>query len=212
MLARYDQIDATALTGNLVRFLKEVVPTAEEVGIKLCIHPDDPPRPLLGLPRVVSNRDDLEFVVNSVPSVANGITFCSGSLGAGVDNDVAAMLPELAPHVGFAHLRNVIKERDGSFYEADHLAGDVDMVAVVAALLGEESRRRAAGHPDWQIPFRTDHGHVLLSDSGRKTHPGYTLIGRLKGLSELRGVAAALSHNASRSLSSTAGSTLGDGA
>lgn len=204
-LARYDQIDATALRANLVRFLKEVVPTAEEVGIKLCIHPDDPPRPLMGLQRIVSTRDDLAFVVNSVPSAANGITFCTGSLGAGVDNNVAAMAPDLAPHIVFAHLRNVIKERDGSFYEADHLGGDVDMVAVIAALLREQSRRRATGRRDWQIPFRPDHGHTLLSDFGRNVHPGYTLIGRLKGLGELRGVMAALSYDERHSRKGLAG-------
>jgi len=194
MLASYAGIDASTLKANLARFLREVVPAAEEAGIRLCIHPDDPPRPLLGLPRVVSRHGDLAEIVAAVPSRANGITFCTGSLGAGVANDVPAMARALAPHVAFAHLRNVSKEPDGSFYEADHLGGDVDMPAVIAALLAEEGRRRAAGNPAWRIPFRPDHGHQLLSDVGRPTHPGYTLVGRLRGLAELRGVIAGLSH------------------
>ncbi|GIX10230.1 mannonate dehydratase [Elioraea sp.] len=194
VLASYAGIDAATLKAHLARFLREVVPTAEEVGVRLCIHPDDPPRPLLGLPRIVSTHADLADIVGAVPSRANGITFCTGSLGAGALNDVPAMARALAPHVAFAHLRNVRKEPDGSFYEADHLDGDVDMPAVVAALLAEEARRKAAGEPDWRIPFRPDHGHQMLSDFGRRTHPGYTLIGRLRGLAELRGVIAGLSH------------------
>lgn len=191
-LAHYAGIDAATLKAHLARFLREVVPTAEELGVRLCIHPDDPPRPLLGLPRIVSTRADLDDIIAAVPSRANGITFCTGSLGAGATNDVPAMAHALAPHVAFAHLRNVRKEPDGSFYEADHLAGDVDMPAVVSALLAEEARRRAAGEAEWRIPFRPDHGHQLLSDVGRRTHPGYTLIGRLRGLAELRGVIAGL--------------------
>jgi mannonate dehydratase len=194
MLARYEGIDAAALRANLIRFLQAVVPTAEAVGIKLCIHPDDPPRPLMGLPRIVSTHDDLSHIVNAVPSPANGVTFCTGSLGAGADNDVPAMARDFAQCTAFAHLRNVSKEPNGSFYEADHLGGDTHMVRVVKALLEEEERRQAEGREDWQIPFRPDHGQVLLSDAGRKTHPGYTLIGRMKGLAELRGVIAALSH------------------
>ncbi len=193
MLDRYEGIDADALRANLARFLREVVPTAEELGVWMCVHPDDPPRPLLGLPRIVSSAEDLAFIVEACPSPANGLTFCTGSLGAGAHNDVPAMARRFSGHIRFAHLRNVKKEPDGSFYEADHLGGDVDMVAVVEALLAEEKRRRADGRPDWIIPFRPDHGHVLLQDAGRPTHPGYTLIGRLKGLAELRGVALALS-------------------
>lgn len=196
VLATYAGIDAATLKAHLARFLREVVPTAEEVGVRLCIHPDDPPRPLLGLPRIVSTRADLEDIVGAVPSRANGVTFCTGSLGAGAVNDVPAMARALAPHIAFAHLRNVRKEPDGSFYEADHLDGDVDMPAVVAALLAEEARRKAAGEAAWRIPFRPDHGHQLLSDFGRRTHPGYTLIGRLRGLAELRGVVAGLTARA----------------
>lgn len=190
MLDRYRGIDAAALKANLARFLREVVPTAEEVGVKLCIHPDDPPRPLLGLPRIVSLAEDLAFVVGAHPSPANGITFCTGSLGAGSHNDVPAMAKKFAPHVAFAHLRNVRKEPDGSFYEDDHLGGDTDIPAVMRALIDEEARRLDEGGEP--IPFRPDHGHRLLSDASRRAHPGYTLIGRLKGLAELRGVAAGL--------------------
>lgn len=196
VLGTYAGMDAATLKAHLARFLREVVPAAEEVGVRLCIHPDDPPRSLLGLPRIVSTRADLEHVVGAVPSRANGVTFCTGSLGAGVANDVPAMARALAPHIAFAHLRNVRKEPDGSFYEADHLDGDTDLPAVVAALLAEEARRKAAGETDWRIPFRPDHGHQLLSDVGRRTHPGYTLIGRLRGLAELRGVVAGLTARA----------------
>ena len=194
MLDRYREIDAESLRSNLARFLSEVIPAAEEVGIRMCVHPDDPPRPLLGLPRIVSRLEDLAFVVSASPSPANGITFCTGSLVAGADNDVPDLARRFAGHIHFAHLRNVRKEPDGSFYEADHLNGDVDMVAVVRTLLSEQTRRRESGRADWQIPFRPDHGHVLLHDAERPTHPGYTLIGRLKGLAELRGVMSALSH------------------
>ena len=196
MLETYRGMDAAALKANLARFLREVVPAAEEAGIALCMHPDDPPRPILGLPRIVSNRQDLADLVAMVPSRANGITFCTGSLGAGVGNDLPAMAREFAPHVAFLHLRNVTKELGGSFHEADHLGGDVDMPAVIAAFLDEEARRRAEGRTDADIPFRPDHGHELLSDVGRKTHPGYPLIGRLRGLAELRGVIAGLRHRA----------------
>lgn len=195
-LARYDGIDGPALKANLARFLAEVVPAAEAAGIRLCIHPDDPPRPLFGLPRIVSTASDLADIVAAAPSTANAITFCTGSLGAGAANDVPAMARRFAPHIAFAHLRNVAKEADGSFHEADHLGGDTDMPAVVDALLAEEARRRAAGATDAEIPWRPDHGHQLLSDAGRRAHPGYPLVGRLRGLAELRGVIAGLSWRA----------------
>jgi mannonate dehydratase len=196
VLDSYAGMDTATLKANLARFLREVVPAAEELGMELCIHPDDPPRPLFGLPRIVSNAQDLRDIVGFVPSRANGITFCTGSLGAGAANDLPAIAKEFAPHVTFAHLRNVAKEPDGSFHESDHLAGDVNMPAVIAALLAEEARRRAEGRADGDIPFRPDHGHEMLSDAGRKTHPGYPLIGRLRGLAELRGVIAGLSWRA----------------
>ena len=193
MLDRYRDIDKTRLRENLARFLREVIPVAEEVGIRMCIHPDDPPRPLMGLPRIVSNEDDLAFIVGAIESPANGITLCSGSLGAGPANDVPAIARRFAKHIFFAHLRNVTKEPDGSFMEADHLGGDTDMVAVVTALLEEQKRRKEAGDPNWRIPMRPDHGHELLDDVGKPTHPGYPAIGRLKGLAELRGVMMAVS-------------------
>lgn len=193
MLARYAGIDHDALRSNFARFLHEVIPTAEETGIRMAVHPDDPPRPLFGLPRIVSSGDDLDFVVGAVPSPANGITFCTGSLGAGSANDVPALSQHLARHVQFAHLRNVAKEPDGSFVESEHLTGDTDMVAVVRSLLVEQKRRQEAGMTHWRIPFRPDHGHELLDDVGRKTHPGYPMIGRLRGLAELRGVIKAVS-------------------
>jgi mannonate dehydratase len=192
MLDRYRGIGREELRANFARFLREVIPAAEEAGVSMCVHPDDPPRPLLGLPRIASSADDLAFIVQAVPSKANGITFCTGSLGAGAHNDVPAMAQRFAPHVHFAHLRNVAKEPDGSFAEADHLGGDVDMVAVVATLLAEQKRRRDAGDPRWRIPFRPDHGHELLDDVGKKTHPGYPAIGRLRGLAEIRGVMTAV--------------------
>jgi mannonate dehydratase len=192
VLDRYRDIDAAALRENLARFLREVIPTAEEVGIRMCIHPDDPPRPLMGLPRIVSNADDLAFIVGAVDSPANGITLCSGSLGANPANDIPAIAKRFADRIWFAHLRNVAKEPDGSFMEADHLGGDTDMVAVVTALLEEQKRRKDAGEQHWRIPMRPDHGHELLDDVGKPTHPGYPAIGRLKGLAELRGVMTAI--------------------
>ena len=193
MLDRYQGIDAATLRENLARFLREVIPTAEEVGIRMCIHPDDPPRPLMGLPRIVSNADDITFILNAVDSPANGLTLCSGSLGANPINDVPAIAKRFANRIWFAHLRNVAKEPDGSFMEADHLGGDTDMVALVTALLEEQKRRKDAGERHWRIPMRPDHGHELLDDVGRPTHPGYPIIGRMRGLAELRGVMRAVS-------------------
>lgn len=192
MLARFKDVTRERLRENLARFLREIIPVCEETGMRMAIHPDDPPRPLLGLPRIVSTADDLAYIADCVKSPANGLTFCTGSLGAGVSNDVPAMARRFAPHVHFAHLRNVAKEPDGSFMEADHLGGDVDMVSVVTSLLEEQKRRRDAGIKNWRIPFRPDHGHELLDDVGKGTHPGYPAIGRLKGLAEMRGVMSAV--------------------
>jgi len=192
ILERFKGISRIRLRENYTRFLKEVVPTAEETGIRLCVHPDDPPRPLFGLPRIVSNAEDIEFVLKSCDSPANGITFCTGSLGAGAANDVPAMARRFASRIYFAHLRNVKKEPDGSFMEADHLGGDTDMVSVVTALLDEQKRRKETGDENWRIPFRPDHGHELLDDIGKPTHPGYPAIGRLRGLAEIRGVMTAV--------------------
>jgi mannonate dehydratase len=192
MLDSYRGIDKAALRANLVRFLEEVVPTAEEAGIRLCIHPDDPPRPMFGLSRIVSTEDDIAFILGAVDSPANGLTLCTGSLGASLANDLPAIARRFADRTWFAHLRNVLKEPDGSFMEADHLGGDLPMVPVIRLLMEAAGRRRALGDPDWRIPMRSDHGHELLDDVGKKTYPGYPVIGRLKGLAELRGVMTAL--------------------
>ena len=192
ILARYRDVSAARLRENLARFLREVCPVADEVGIRMAIHPDDPPRSLLGLPRIVSNADDLAFIVKAYDSPANGITLCTGSLGAGKGNDLPAIAVAFASRVNFAHLRNVTKEPDGSFFESEHLGGDVDMVSVVATLLKEQKRRRDLGDARWRIPFRPDHGHELLDDAKRATHPGYPAVGRLKGIAEIRGVMIAV--------------------
>ena len=188
MLDRYRGITADVLHDHLARFLREVVPTAVECGMRLAIHPDDPPRPLMGLPRIVSTAGDIERILSAVDSPANGLTFCTGSLGAGVANDVPAMAKRFAGRTHFVHLRNVRKEPDGSFEEAEHLAGDTDMFAVVETFLREEARRRERRDATWRLPFRPDHGHELLDDVGKQSFPGYSAIGRLKGLAELRGL------------------------
>ena len=191
MLATYADIDASTLRENLGYFLRAVVPVAEEVGVRLAIHPDDPPRPLLGLPRVVSTRDDAQWLLDAAPSVANGLTFCTGSFGVRADNELVAMAQHFAPRIYFAHLRSTQREEDPlSFYEAEHVGGDVDMVGVIAALVAEERRRVLDGGP--RIPLRPDHGHQLLDDQHRESNPGYPLIGRLQGLAELRGIELAV--------------------
>ncbi|WEZ85312.1 mannonate dehydratase (plasmid) [Rhizobium sp. 32-5/1] len=197
-LRTYDGIDRTRLQRNLVDFLTEVTPVAEQVGINICAHPDDPPWALLGLPRVLSNAQDYAFMLDQVDSRANGVTFCTGSLGALAANDLPAMVRQLAPRIHFVHLRNVRREEDCtpcSFYEDEHLEGGTDMVAVIAELLKEEKRRRDAGRIDHHIPMRPDHGQEILDDLTRGAQPGYPAIGRLKGLAELRGIERALSHS-----------------
>src|SRR5690606_17326343 len=176
---------------------REVVPTAEELGLRLCCHPDDPPFPLLGLPRVMSTEADYRAIIEAVDSPANGITLCSGSLGARPDNDLPGMMERLGHRVHFLHLRNVRRESSdiaGSFWEAEHLGGDTDMVALIRAVLIEEHKRRRAGRADASIPMRPDHGQDILDDLNRQAQPGYPAIGRLKGLAELRGIITALSH------------------
>ncbi|BBU57140.1 mannonate dehydratase [Mameliella alba] len=195
-LAEYAAMSEATLRGHLVDFLSEVAPVAQELGLRLCCHPDDPPFPLLGLPRIMSTEAQYRAVMEAVDLPANGITLCSGSLGARPDNDLPGMMERLGDRVHFLHLRNVKRETTevrGSFHEAEHLGGDTDMVALVEAALREEARRRAAGRSDWSIPFRPDHGQDILDDLGRKAQPGYPSIGRLKGLAELRGIIAALS-------------------
>ena len=192
LLDSYKGIVARDIQANFKRFLDEVVPTAEELGMRLCVHPDDPPRDILGLPRVVSDAKDIEWILSAYDTPANGLTLCTGSLGASPNNDVPAIARRHADRIHFAHLRNVRKEPDGSFEEAAHLEGDTNMVAVCKVLLDEERSRRAEGRSDHEIPFRPDHGHELLSDADRKTVPGYPIIGRLRGLAEIRGVFHAL--------------------
>ena len=202
-LAAYNGIDRSALRANYKRFLEEVVPTAQDLGLRLCVHPDDPPRDILGLPRIVSDADDIAWIMGAVDAVANGLTLCSGSLGANRVNDVPAIAAQFADRIHFAHLRNVRKNPDGSFEEAAHLDGDTDMVALVQVLLTEQHRRRAAGRADHEIPFRPDHGHEILTDLNRGLIPGYPLVGRLRGLAELRGVIRALDHPATRHIGSS---------
>lgn len=188
-LAEYDGVSADDMHANLAAFLEDIVPVAEEFGSRLCIHPDDPPFSLYGLPRIVSTAADLRRILGAVDSQANGLTLCTGSLGARADNDLVAMAREFGPRIHFAHLRNVQREGDGSFFEADHLAGSTNIPAVIIALLDEQRRRQLEGRADWRIPVRPDHGHLLADDIGKdRINPGYSLIGRLKGLAEIRGV------------------------
>ena len=188
MLRIYNGIDRTTLRAHFQHFLQEVIPEAEDLGIRMAVHPDDPPRDILGLPRIVSDADDIAWIIEAVESPANGLTLCSGSLGANPANGVPAIAARFADRVHFAHLRNVRKDPDGSFEEAAHLDGDTDMVALVRALLDAEAARGVT------IPWRPDHGHEMLDDAQRGNPPGYPLIGRLRGLAEIRGVAKALAH------------------
>jgi mannonate dehydratase len=188
----YRDLSAEGFRENLFAFLAEIVPVAEEQGVLLAIHPDDPPFPVFGLPRVVYTAADASVLLDAVRSSANGLTLCTGSYGARRENDLVAMAREFAPHIHFAHLRNVTHEADGSFHESEHLGGNVDIIGVVRELLVEEQRRRETGRPDGVIPMRPDHGHLILDDIGKRVNPGYSAIGRLKGLAELRGVMRAV--------------------
>lgn len=190
-LRAYEAIDAARLRRHLVEFLEAVTPVAEELGVTLTLHPDDPPRSLFGLPRIASGADDYAALFDAVPSKANGMCFCTGSLGVRPENDLPAMARRFGPRIAFAHLRATKRGADGlSFHEADHLDGDVDMIAVLRALLAEDRNRR----PGEKIVFRPDHGHRMLDDlsAAKRTNPGYTAIGRLRGLAELRGAIRAL--------------------
>lgn len=191
-IALFEGMTARDLQSNLEMFLQEVAPVAAELGARLAIHPDDPPISLFGLPRVVSTAADLRRILGSVDHPANGLTLCVGSLGSRADNDVLDIAREFAPRTNFAHLRDVAIEADGSFVEASHLEGRSDMHAILRTLLAEEARRRAEGRDDHLIPMRPDHGHLIGDDIDKPTNPGYSLIGRLKGLAELHGVIHAI--------------------
>jgi mannonate dehydratase len=188
LISEYGTVTSEELRANLAAFLREVAPVAAELGLHLAIHPDDPPFSLFGLPRVVSTAEDIRAIVAACDIPSNGLTFCVGSFGARADNDLLAMVREFGSRIHFAHLRQVQREPDGSFHEAEHLDGSSDMVGVIRILLEEEALRRKAGRPDHEIPMRPDHGHLLADDIGKKVNPGYSLVGRLKGLAELRGV------------------------
>lgn len=191
-LAEYDHIDKAKLREHMAYFLRGIVPVAEEVGVRLAVHPDDPPRPILGLPRIVSTIDDMEWLATTVDSMANGFTFCTGSYGVRADNDLVTMAKRFGNRIYFTHLRSTCREGNPkTFHEAAHLHGDVDMVSVVQAII-EEEHRRAQNGDKRLIPMRPDHGHQMLDDLKKKTNPGYSAIGRLKGLAEVRGVEVAL--------------------
>lgn len=193
----YKHIDAEQLRRHQIDFLEAVIPTAKELGVRMCCHPDDPPFSLLGLPRIMSTEADYTNMIKAVDLPANGITLCAGSLGARADNDIPGMMERLGSRVHFIHLRSVARESEamiGSFYEAEHLGGSMDMVALIAAILKEEAHRREVGRADHSIPMRPDHGQDIIDDLNRQAQPGYPVIGRLKGLAELRGIITALSH------------------
>lgn len=189
LLNNYRSISKEQLQENLSYFLQKVIPIAEEYGIKMCCHPDDPPFQLFGVPRTVSTEEDLNFLVQTIDSDSNGITFCTGSLAPNPNTDLPGIINRLGSKIHFIHLRNIVREGDGSFYEGDHLGGNVNMHEVMLALVNESDRRKSAGRDDYQIPYRPDHGHQMLDDLA-KTIPfhGYSAIGRMRGLAELRGL------------------------
>lgn len=187
-LADYEGIDSSQYRENLKYFLEAVVPVAIESGVRLAIHPDDPPLSLFGLPRIVSTESDLQFIVNVVDSIHNGLCICTGSLGVRADNDLPGIITRLGHRINFLHLRSTQRYLDGSFHEASHLRGDVDMYKVMVEVLKEQKRREAAHRVDARIPMRADHGHTILDDLKKKTNPGYSAIGLLRGMAELRGL------------------------
>jgi len=187
-LDKYAQIGESEMRAHLVQFLEEIIPTAEEQDVLMCIHPDDPPFSILGLPRIVGTKNDFEYIFNKVSSINNGLTFCTGSLGVRVDNDLLEIFDRFSERVHFLHLRSTKRDDEGNFYEANHLEGDVDMYEIIKKIVLEQQRRFQENRTDFAIPMRPDHGHQMLDDINKKCNPGYSGIGRLRGLAELRGL------------------------
>jgi mannonate dehydratase len=193
LLDEYQNIGDKELRENLYYFIQQVGPVAKEVGVKMCIHPDDPPRPLIGLPRVLSTQSDIEQLMNSYDDPANGLTFCTGSLGVRADNNLVSIINQFGNRIHFIHLRTTLREETrGNFHEAPHLDGDVDFYDVIKAIWQEQLRRKKNGEKVTEIPMRPDHGHHFWSDQDRKYYPGYSFMGRMKGLAELRGIEYAI--------------------